>query len=584
MASYVYKGVSEEEKLAAVPTKLSEEKIKWVLDKVFAQSLENATEVHKFSINEIKSDTERQFRLAKFPKNVDLNVIVEKVKNALKDSIILLNTRVGNKAASSLAADFIQKTISEKRGGSGKESGLTMLSILDELTSVTKKRRRRIVWAYPASQLDKQQKEDIKIDLVNITLSDIIVKTQTFKYDDDVPEWYKYIGEVPPEGYHLSIYLDLGKMVKHAILMSAIARVIKGLIPKPEAIRLFTSPYQFGIIDVFFLNSLDDFRKASGLGVTYVTLNKASAQVKGIPGISDVIESNVNLSTVLRETIMMSNGKWVTYYSLPEMLRYNMGIKHLKLWMEKAVGKEIIWNDNNSFFTDYDPRERIKSFSETDEANETRFEILYSGETLSDFFLDRRFDTSRMMTNDYWTLYDILGIGSARTYINLELTDLLTEIVKAFDGRHIEILVDLICVTGTLTAMSYGGMAERGDDPLSRMTLRQPEAIATNAAAFGIPSKLNTITNKRLVGTGFTGVGSQVWVSEENPTVGPYSSMMTEDDIKKLRGKRIPSILEEEMPPQEKKEEIPSAVVPKKRTRVPISGRKKIQVRMKTEE
>lgn len=541
---YTYKGTDAERAYSTRPMKLSRGKIDEILELTFGELREKTnSSVYKFAIEEIVGDTERKLRTVLFPADVTPRHIADLLLRSLRDSVLLVGDRVGNKDASSITADLIQKTISEKRGGSGKESGLSVLRQLDELLGASKNRKRRIIWAYPRDRLDDSQVNKLKLDLLAVMLSEVVAKMYTTSYNDkELPLWYSIIDATPSKGYHYSIELNVTKMLDSSVLLSQVVSAIEALLPPALETTLFVSPYNFGVIDVFFdQQARKSMQATSALGVRHISQMKAGAVVAGIRGVRYIEESRVNLQSCMRESLQLSDGSWVTYYSRAQLLRYCMREKHLERWLQQAkVDYRLDERGFNCFYTESDPRQAIERYGATPEASEVRFEIDYDGMSLADFFLDRRFDSSRLMTNDFAVLMKYLGIGATVTYHSMEFLDLLLGLVPAFDGRHTQSVTDLMSITGILTPMSLSGMSARGESHLSRFSVRQPEAIAREAAVFGLVSENNTVSTSALLGTEDNEMGSRLWTSLPNPTAGPFSSLMTEEDIEAMRGKRIP--------------------------------------------
>lgn len=586
---YIYKGDDDERAYATRPTKLSSEKIEQILELTFGEIRRTSnSRVYKFAIEEIVGDTERKLRTILFPADVTPKQIADLLLKSLRDSVLLVGDRVGNKDASSITADLIQKTISEKRGGSGKESGLSVLGQLDELLGVSKNRKRRIVWAYPRDSLTDIQVNKLKLDLLSVMLGDVVAKMYTTTYNDkELPLWYSIIDATPPKGYHYSIELNVTKMLDSSVLLSQVVTAIEALLPAALEATLFVSPYNFGVVDVFFdQEARKSMQATSALGVRHISQAKAGAVVTGVRGVRYIEESRVNLQSCLRESLQLSDGSWVTYYSRAQLVRYCMKEKHLARWLQEA-NVDFKWDARgvNCFYTETDPRHAIERYGATPEASEVRFEIDYDGMSLGDFFLDRRFDSSRLMTNDFAVLMKYLGIGATVTYHSMEFLDLLLGLVPAFDGRHTQSVTDLMSITGVLTPMSLSGMTARGESHLSRFSVRQPEAIAREAAVFGLVSENNNVSTSALLGTEDNQMGSRLWTSLPNPTAGPFSTLMTEDDIEAMRGKRIPVrrgadneiITARQQQPEESKVVAgPVTTAVGRRAIVPISGRKRI--------
>jgi hypothetical protein len=110
-------------------------------------------------------------------------------------------------------------------------------------------------------------------------------------------------------------------------------------------------------------------------------------------------------------------------------------------------------------------------------------------------------------SNDMWTILAALGIEACRTFLIRELVQLISFDGTYVDIRHIELLVDYMCMRGTITPVSRFGIAKQATGPFSKATFEESldtfvksaavsEVEATNsvstAIGFGCVTKIGT--------------------------------------------------------------------------------------------
>lgn len=527
------------------PRPLTEEQIEYIirtsLNYLYDAGVQDP--VVRTQVQEFAFTLRRDLRRQRVCPSVSLSEYVRFIRVALLDAAILIQERVGTVAASATVADLQQMVISEKRGGSGKNSGLAIVSRFEEVITATENRKERYAWVYPASSnISESELILLKRDLVGVRLSEVILNTRTARYTE-LPEWYELLDEVPPQGYHFEIDLNLVRMANRGVLVSQVVDAIRDamdakIIPQ---VRFFSAPYHIGRIDIFFLSALSTLKATSNMGAQHVYAIKEGTYVKGTPGVEWVTERRVSLKSCIQESQQLNNSRWVTYFSLAPALRFCLGISHLRIWLDRSgLQYEMDEIGEHAFYTPTDPRPLLKKWMENPDSEELQLEIEYRGNRIVDFFHDRRFDVSRVVTNDPRANQEALGVDGARSYTGMELLDLVREIVAHYDSRHSETIADVMYATGSVTGISIKGLEQRGADAIQRLTFRQPEKVVRREAAFGLSTANATVGSSHFIGTQGILTGSNLWRTTPNPLAGVIGQQADPEYIATLRGIRIP--------------------------------------------
>lgn len=536
---------------APYPKRLSEDQISSIIERSLDVLLREEDDIIVLQqYVELAAVLRRDLRRIAPLSNVNTERYVEYIRRRLLDAAILTHDRTGLKAAAATTADLAQQVISEKRGGSGKESGLSMISLFEELMSVTDNRKVYFAWVYPNQDLTREELDLLKRDMIGVRLGDLIIAARVASYNDDAPAWYRYIDKKPMNGYHYELDLDIVRMNTRGVLMSQIAAVIENSFDQKTRANLsvVTSPYADGRVDIYFTQSLNEIRSVSILGAQNIYAKRDTLYVKGIEGVEWITEKKVSPAACILETTSMvledGSSKYVTYYSLVPALRIAMGRRHLLAWLDEAGVEYELDPVDQAFYTTSDPRPLIAAHrydaSGAEIHMESRLEIEYSGKDIDTFYLDKRFDISRTVTNDFYANQKRLGISGARQLHGLELFELIKGTVANLDVRHIDLIGDVMSSTGQLTGISMKGTEQRGSDAISRLTFRRPETVIRSEASFGLATANSTLASSHFIGNPGMITGAALWRSVPNPLAGTLGRSAPPEHIVSLRGARIP--------------------------------------------
>jgi DNA-directed RNA polymerase beta' subunit/intein/homing endonuclease len=103
------------------------------------------------------------------------------------------------------------------------------------------------------------------------------------------------------------------------------------------------------------------------------------------------------------------------------------------------------------------------------------------------------------LTNDVHAIYDVLGIEAARKFLAIEVNKIIAK-----DGfinpRHIQLLIDGMCHTGEITSVRRDGIP-RDVGPIAKIMFEQPVDNAIQAAIFGEPDMMRSVSSSIMYGT-----------------------------------------------------------------------------------
>jgi hypothetical protein len=528
------------------PRKMTEEEIEYVVREALSALTGTADPVVVRQAAELSNSIRRDLRREHILSATWLDKIVEYLRRQLLNSVVMTHDRVGTKAAGSLVADLQQKVISEKRGGSGKDSGLNQVDLFSEIVSITAERKKYYIWVYARDLQTNDERDLLRRELLGVSLSDVVIGGKLAVYDTEShqpPAWYGDVDKTPKMGYHYELTFDPIRMSSRAVLPTHLARaIVASYDPETRAnLEVVISPYPDGQIDLYFSDSLSSAKDTSIKGARVYT-KRDSIHLKGIQGVEWVTEQAADASLALMETIQLESGRWATYYNLVPILKLCLGERHLLQWLDDAGVVYDVDSEEFTIYTTYDPRQQIKEYREEGRGVEQRFEIEYTGKDISSFFLDERFDLSRVITNNAYANEAALGLSAARLKHMSEFFDLVQDATPNIDGRHLELVGDIMSSTGTMTGISAKGLDQRGADAVTRFTFRKAEKVIREEAAFGQYTANVNLATSRVIGNQSVAIGSTVWTSVDNPLTGKIGQSASSTYISTLRGNRIPAL------------------------------------------
>ena len=109
-------------------------------------------------------------------------------------------------------------------------------------------------------------------------------------------------------------------------------------------------------------------------------------------------------------------------------------------------------------------------------------------------------DKTRTISNDIHEVLALLGIEAAQQVLMDEIRAVLS-----FDGayvneRHLQLLVDVMTLSGTLTAMTRHSMHKLGGSTYHHASFEETQDVLINAAAFGTSDRICGVTDNLMIG------------------------------------------------------------------------------------
>jgi len=139
---------------------------------------------------------------------------------------------------------------------------------------------------------------------------------------------------------------------------------------------------------------------------------------------------------------------------------------------------------------------------------ETEFVIVTAGTNFKDVLKFPGVDASRTITNDFYEVFNVLGIEAARQIIINEMMTVVQSQGLAVDVRHIMLVADTMCVSGQVKGVTRYGVVSEKSSVLARASFETPIKHLINAALVGEVDYLTSIVENVMlnqpipVGTG----------------------------------------------------------------------------------
>ena len=179
-------------------------------------------------------------------------------------------------------------------------------------------------------------------------------------------------------------------------------------------------------------------------------------------------------------------------------------------------------------------REEIKSHKWVLDVGCRKIATRLSNKRFLDVLTTEGVDPYLTVTDDMHAICSVLGIEAARKFLIEEMTRVIS-----FDGtyvnpRHIQLLVDSMTHTGEITSVRRDGIP-RDVGPISKIMFEQAVDNAAQAAVFGEPDMMNSVSSSIMYGmTAKSGTGIvDVKPSDKIPSrpVCPDKPVVPEDEM-----------------------------------------------------
>ena len=138
--------------------------------------------------------------------------------------------------------------------------------------------------------------------------------------------------------------------------------------------------------------------------------------------------------------------------------------------------------------------------------------IITAGSNMRDILELKDVDQARTTTNNIFEIEQVLGIEAAREAIISEVYKVIESQGLNVDIRHIMLVADTMCATGTIKGITRYGVVSEKSSVLARASFETPVKHIINAALIGEKDDLNSVVENVMlnqpvpVGTGLPGL------------------------------------------------------------------------------
>tara|TARA_B100001250_G_scaffold411818_1_gene441399 strand:+ start:452 stop:1876 length:1425 start_codon:yes stop_codon:yes gene_type:complete len=111
-----------------------------------------------------------------------------------------------------------------------------------------------------------------------------------------------------------------------------------------------------------------------------------------------------------------------------------------------------------------------------------------------------KLDISKIVSNDMWDIYNVLGIEAAREFLIDEFESIVSADGTYIDKRHIELLVDIMVFSGNILSISRYGMKREQTGPLAKASFEESLDNFLKASVFGDIESTNGVSASIMCG------------------------------------------------------------------------------------
>ena len=130
---------------------------------------------------------------------------------------------------------------------------------------------------------------------------------------------------------------------------------------------------------------------------------------------------------------------------------------------------------------------------------EDEFIIITAGSNLGDVLQLEEVDAYRTTTNNIFEIEQVLGVEAARQSIVNEIFKVIESQGLNVDVRHIMLVADTMCVSGTLKGITRYGVVSEKSSVLARASFETPIKHIINAALVGETDNLNSVVENVMI-------------------------------------------------------------------------------------
>ncbi|MBI2108451.1 DNA-directed RNA polymerase subunit A'' [Candidatus Woesearchaeota archaeon] len=127
------------------------------------------------------------------------------------------------------------------------------------------------------------------------------------------------------------------------------------------------------------------------------------------------------------------------------------------------------------------------------------FIIVTAGSNMADVLKLEEVDSYRTTTNNIFEIEQVLGIEAAREAIVREVYKVIESQGLNVDVRHIMLVADTMCVSGTVKGITRYGVVSEKSSVLARASFETPIKNIINAALVGEVDELNSVVENAML-------------------------------------------------------------------------------------
>ena len=414
----------------------------------------------------------------------------EKIINAFYQSVIQPGEAVGVNAAQCIGEPITQSTLSTFHHTGQSEKNVTLgFSRSKELMNCTENQSTPSVSIYFKDQYSLKALHKIMDKLPQTLINDVVDGYTVIEPENYKLEWWhkmflKYHNMKKPGKLEWILRLNFNSknMFSRNLKLSEIAEYLGKCYAD---IRIIVSPCSLWIIDILVNceNITIEGLKTPQLGILFRNFDNDNAYSFYMHKI---------VSTEIRKLFIS-------------------GIKNIESVYPRKTDSR---SDENIL------QRKTGTKSNDISSKATNWVIDTDGTNLREILLLPEVDPYRTISNDIWEIYAIFDIDAVREYLLDQFIKIVSMGGNWINPRHIEVLVDKICHTGSMRAMARFGVEPEQYSVISKASFEEVMKHFVNAAVGNEIDHINTISPNIAVGkpiragTGFNDIKQMKIVCE----------------------------------------------------------------------
>lgn len=126
--------------------------------------------------------------------------------------------------------------------------------------------------------------------------------------------------------------------------------------------------------------------------------------------------------------------------------------------------------------------------------------ITTEGSNLYGLFADPLVDKQKTLSNDMWEIYTVFGIEATRQFLLEEYVDIVSSDGSYIGLCHLELLVDIMCNTGTIISINRYGQKKLDIGPLSASSFEETLENFLKSAVYGDKEDTHSVSASIMLG------------------------------------------------------------------------------------